>query len=277
MTDPDATPHSERACAQLLSRFLRTPSELIDALAPEGWERSPFRLVFHPTAAQRHAEWESVQRNIESLLGNARAASTELSQEEESGLSMARIQPEREVIELFGYVLWDVFSNNHRVVDQNGTEFDLGSFRASAGFIADEINERYPELRETYDYLDFYMGTIGLDRRADLRPAYRWVFRELFSADYDWKHSFPRLYLISLDEPAELTDPLQYDPSESVRRELENAERRDEVSKFAHELDQLYDEAVDQARHAPPPAIVSAYRDIFGRYPAGWPPRRSDE
>ncbi|CAN5908484.1 hypothetical protein BH11GEM2_BH11GEM2_13210 [soil metagenome] len=45
---------------------------------------------------------------------------------------------EAEVVQLVGLILWDVFSNSHSVVDADGVEFHLGSFRGSAGFIAEE-------------------------------------------------------------------------------------------------------------------------------------------
>ncbi len=47
------------------------------------------------------------------------------------------------MLEFIGMALWDVFSQNHKVIDAAGTAYDLGSFRASAGFIAESINRRY--------------------------------------------------------------------------------------------------------------------------------------
>src|ERR687887_429361 len=77
--------------------------------------------------------------------------------------------PAREMVDLVGLVLWDVFSDNHTVFDADGA-FDLGSFRTAAGFLAEEINVRYRPVGGPRDYLDFYMGTMGIGRRADLGP-----------------------------------------------------------------------------------------------------------
>ena len=38
--------------------------------------------------------------------------------------------------------LWDVFSDSHDVIDADGRELSLGSFRSSGGFLADRLNEQ---------------------------------------------------------------------------------------------------------------------------------------
>lgn len=117
---------------------------------------------------------------------------------------MRPVAAEREVVDLVGLVLWDVFSDNHTVFDGTG-DFDLGSFLGAAGVLAGEINVRYRERGDRRDYMDFYMGTVGLRRRADLTPVYRWVFAGLRAAGCDWRYSFPRIYLVSLEREPEPT------------------------------------------------------------------------
>src|SRR5205814_5615740 len=87
------------------------------------------------------------------------------------------IEVAREVAELVGQCLWDVFSDNHEVVAPDGRVLELGSFRASGGFLADTLNRQTST--ERYDYLDFYLGTIWVAQRADLGPVYRLIFRRL--------------------------------------------------------------------------------------------------
>ena len=154
--------------------------------------------------------------------------------------------PERDAVDLVGRVLWDVFSNNHAVFDERGW-FHLGSFRAAAGFLAEEINVRYRQPGRRRDYMDFYMGTMTSTDRTTPAALYRWVFGGLFAASCDWHYAFPRLHLVSLEwQP----DPnlAQYDPSAAVATE-----------------------------RGPPPTIVQAYREVAGRWPDGWPPTRTDE
>lgn len=210
---------SPEGCDELLDSFLDPPEVLLAALAPEGWERSPLRRVFHPTPEQVEAKTRRIRRNLRSLGGGGsrrRTAETtgEASGEgagtpeplEATGLEAERPDggladgppgsdrpdPWREVVELVGSALWDVFSANHSVVDREGRVCDLGSFRGAAGRIADAIDRRYPELDRTYGYLDFYMGTALVSGRADLRPVYRWIFDRLRGQGWDWHYSFPR-------------------------------------------------------------------------------------
>lgn len=68
-----------------------------------------------------------------------------------------------------------MFSNNHEVFTAGGTVVGLGSFRAAAGFVANFRAQRRSldqPVRETWNYLDFYMGTLGTPGEDDLsRPG----------------------------------------------------------------------------------------------------------
>jgi hypothetical protein len=72
---------------------------------------------------------------------------------------------------LVGLCVWDVFSDNHEGVGRAGRLVDLGSFRATGGFLADYLNALIG--RAEYDYLNFYLGTIRVAQRADLTSVYR--------------------------------------------------------------------------------------------------------
>ena len=256
--------------AELFDRIFRAPEELLAILAPHGWEQSPLLRLVHPTAQQRRDESRALRRCLTALCGKEpeRPAPDDYEFVDDAPL----IDPHREVVELLGRVIWDVFSNNHTVVDDHGNDCNLGSFRGTAGFIADEIVARYSHLSDRYDYLDFYLGSSLSAQRADLTPVYRWVFGVLLNAGCQWRYSFPRLYSFSVAEPPEANKPLDFDPSEAVRQELEAEARRDRHDTLADQLDALDAESVERARRAPPPPIVTAYRDVFGHWPDGWPP-----
>jgi hypothetical protein len=268
--DQDPPRHSDDACTQLLTRLLLPPSDLLTALAPDGWERSPLVLICHPTEEQCRSELESWRRNSSPLRGGIDTSSQ--TDEQTVDVPETPVEPEREVVDLIGAILWDVFSDNHSVVDDHGTEFDLGSFRGSAGFIAESINNTYPSLDRGLGYLDFYMGTWHSARRADLRPVYRWVFSRLREAGCNWRFTFPRVYLFSVGHEPQSDDPLTYDPSEAVRAALEEDERAKATRKLQEDLERSHQDAVEEARNAPPPTIVLAYRDVYGAFPVGWPP-----
>jgi len=57
-----------------------------------------------------------------------------------------------------------------------------------------------------------------------------------------------------------------------VRAELEREKRGEEFRALEEELDRAHEEAVERARRMPPPPTVAAYRDVYGRFPIGWPP-----
>lgn len=179
------------------------------------------------------------------------------------------VEPGREIVELLGRALWDVFSNNHAVVDGDGTAYDLGSFRASAGFIAEAINRGYTALPVRCGYLDFYLGTLLVSHRADLGPVYRWIFSRLQAERCRWLYSLPRFHLVDPGEPGQ--GATEYDPREGVRRDLERDARAREARELRKRLERSHRERLERARHGPLPETVAAYRDIFGALPAGWP------
>ena len=157
------------------------------------------------------------------------------------------LESDRAVISLVGDALWDIFAENHTVFDATGP-YKLGTWRASAGFIADVLNRRYDLYSTGFDYLDFYMGS--LTRQPQLEPIYCWIFTGLKDAGCDWIYSFPRLYLLRLDAHAACDA---------------------EHDSLAEELDRAHEESVLEARSEPLPPTVAAYRTVFGRLPEGWP------
>lgn len=180
-------------------------------------------------------------------------------------------------VELLGRALWDVFSNNHTVLDPEGDACDLGSFRGSAGFIAKAINRFCPELDRRYDYLDFYMGAALVTDGKRLRPVYRWIFERLADRGFDWRYTFPQIYIFGLpggSDAGQGHDPedfLSYDPSDALRDETEREERDRDVRAIREEFRRQNEEAIRRARREPLPPVVAAYRDVYGRLPEGWP------
>ena len=280
----------------------------------EGWEASPLRVAFYPSVDQRYEEAVRMHRNMERMFKKKEGEEDkpdrpEPTREEiEAEHDDTPGDPKRELRELVGMCLWDVFSDNHEVKGPDGRWADLGSFRASAGFIAEWINAKlgHPptdpeeEMRRmmamseammkgdfsalgqreerggepVYKYTDFYMGTQMIAHRTDLSPMYVLIFKRLLRADCDWKYTFPRLSLISFPkQPKEGAEDFEeYDPSAAFAEEEEERERKEETAKLREELDEAYRENVERARDEEPPTTVRAYRDVFGELPEGWPP-----
>jgi hypothetical protein len=197
-------------------------------------------------------------------------------EEIEASFRTTPVDAPREIRELVGQCLWDIFSDHHDVVAPDGRVVHLGSFRGSGALIAEYLNDLPCEV--TYDYMDFYLGTIWVAQRADLTPLYRMIFRRLMQAGFDWTYHFPRLQLVDLRPlrealPAEQqTDWEDYDPSAAYTKHQEEQEHAKHLAEMRDALDNDYREAVEQARQNPPPSTVVAYQSVYGRLPKGWPP-----
>ena len=283
---------TETQCWALFERLFPHGLEdgaVVKELAPEGWDRSPLRLVSHPTAEQVYEESLRIRENLKSLLRKESA-----SPEEEPPLTLDAVRrdmidrapnPLEECADLLGCCLWDVFSDNHEVVTAEGSLVDLGSFRATAGFIADfryRHNDSQEDLGHRGDYIEFYMGTTLVRHRADLTPVYELIFRRMRHIGLSWRYAHPRLYAIDLSSLSDLVgddapEALRYDPTESFWHERQLAERQTELAEFQQNLAEAYRASVQDACHGPPPATVRAFQRVYGQNPDVWPPQVEDQ
>ncbi len=152
--------------------------DVLAEIAPEGWMDSTLHFVFHPTLDQVHWEHVQLHRNMQEWPWRSKDGA----QEPEPSLEDVRatykdspVETEREVRELVAMCLWDVFSNEHDVVDRDGRLVDIGSWRGAAEFLAEQLNHQTSE--SCYIYIDFYMGSFLVSERADLTPVYEMIFR----------------------------------------------------------------------------------------------------
>jgi len=163
---------------------------------------------------------------------------------------------------------------------------DLGSFRAAASFIADfrhRLSHSEARLNERRDYVEFYLGTWIVRHRADLTPVYELIFLRMQQLGLDWRYVPPRLLLVDFRplhealESEKVPEAVRYDPTGNYRRERREAARNAEVAELRRNLDEAYRESVEEAQHDTPPATVRAYQQVYGRFPAGWPPEGEGE
>jgi hypothetical protein len=268
---------------------------LIAELCPDGWEKSPLFACYHPAPEVLYEEHRRFSMNLKSLFvakkrraeKDSPAAPEEPEPTFEEFLAKHPPQPQtitpetaiQEPAELLGLCLWDIFSDNHDVIAADGRIVHLGSFRGSAGMISDFFESSSRDKSGTehrwdgrgYGYLDFYMGTSWVSRRADLTPAYELIFRKLHAVGTDWSYAFPRIHLIDFG-PRESDPDLPYDPSAALQQEAEHKARAEETAKMRKQLDRDVKAAKRKARTAPPPTTVRAYQNIYHRFPrAGHP------
>jgi hypothetical protein len=255
--------------------------DVLDEIAPEGWEQSPLLACFHPSVERVFEERLMFHRNTEGWRQLARKRQGQTIEEQpQPTLEDVRreykpspIKVNEEVTELVGMCLWDVFSDNHDVIAADGRVADIGSFRGASGFLDSYLSRDHDGWKRE-DYLRFYMGTIGISRRADLMPVYAVIFRRLKAMGADWVYHFPELRIVELPSQHDDRAPSApgYSVSQSAVAELNAQRRRAEVQRLRDELEESNARAREEAMDREPPAIVRAYRQVYGRDPRGWPP-----
>jgi hypothetical protein len=253
--------------------------DVLQELAPYGWENSSLVAVFHPSLAQSYEETLRFHRNVAKLRkpNDVQPSRPEPTFDEvASSYRELPIEAERELRELVGECLWDVFSDSHDVVAHDRRVLNLGSFRSSGAFLAEILNRQIGD--DQYDYMSFYMGTIWAAQRADLTPVYRMIFRRLKGRGLDWIYHFPRLHAVDLRPLKEALDQqqgpdwLNYSPSEALAKEEEDKKRDQDLAELRESLDAGYREAIEEALNGPPPTTARAYEEVYGCFPEGWPP-----
>ena len=290
-SDPEAYTFLE----SLFPGGLKDPA-LIAELCPVSWEKSPLFACYHPSPRVRYEESMEWSRNLKRLGLTRRktqaepleTAQTPVDEPEPSFEEYLLENPPTQIVisaqaainepaELLGLCLWDIFSNNHEVIAVDGRIVDLGSFRGSAGVISDFYESLpAPEAADRRDaggcgYMDFYMGSSWLGRRADLTPVYQSIFRRLKALGADWRYSFPRLHLIDCG-PREEDSSAPYDPSTAFQKEAERIAKAAEITEMRRKLDRDLRSAKRKARTQEPPATVKSYQALYGKFPIGWPP-----
>lgn len=232
---------NEQESFDLLERMFPTglrSADLLSALCPRGWQNSSLKQLFEGAR-------ETTQEEDFAKLGY-----------------------------LIGLCLWDILSDNHDLILPDGRVVHLGSFRATAGIIADFVAGECPtDFGAGEGYLEFYLGTWAIKNRTALKPIYQHIFSRLRECDVDWKYSFPRLLVIQFKPQEDQEEHFEnYDPSAAFAAEQKEREENEEYARTQEELEKLHQESIELARSNPPPGTVQAYFEVFGKWPSGWPP-----
>lgn len=258
----------------LLMKLFDALPELEKEIMPNGFSNSGLIHVFHPATEQQYKEHCELEVRLNTLFKKKKEKSEPLETFEEfiKGIHDSPVEEVYEMVSIYGDCLWDIFSNNHTVYNEKLESYHLGSFRGSAGFIADVIDKMNLVPEKTFDYMDFYMGSIWAEQRVDLVPVYEFIFKKLKDKILDWEYSFPRLGLISFNnDKNETTDMKDYDPATSLKKEFENENKKSEIKKLQNDLDNAYNEEFENAKYEKPSQVVRAYYSVYGYWPKGHP------
>jgi hypothetical protein len=266
-------PH--QVCDTLLIELFQSIPELLQKTAPNGFNNSPLVQVYHPLPEQQYKEYRYSQMQVirmQRTLQKRVMAERTKSYSEFVQLEPTPVDEQYEIALIFGKCIWDIFSNNHTVYNEDGGVYDLGSWRDSGSIIADIINRLDLVPGVTFDYLDFYMGHFRTAERADLTPVYEFIFTKLKARELDWEYSFPSVSLIDLDtnENKEETQET-YDATTAVQKQLEQQQKEEELNRLQHKLDESYNKEFEKARYSKPRPEVMAYYNVYGHWPYGHP------
>ena len=256
---------------RILNNIFDNSKTLLELIAPDGWRNSDYIRFFHPTPEQQYEENTAMTKNLNKIARNQTPIEA-YNPDNYPPDDLNNISEEKEFQKVLALSVYDIFSNNHEVYNKDGKVYDLGSFRGSGRFIAEYLNSRNPETNH-YDYLDFYMGTIWIEKRADLLPFYEFIFQILKKEACDWNYCFPRIYLLDLssDETKEIENPVDYKPEEAMANEIERLNRKKESEKFQNELDESFEKEYEEAKYRPLIPIVQAFKNIYNRLPTNHP------
>lgn len=263
--------HGDDDCEKLLKYLIDSPNEILAQLAPDGWKNSPYKLNLYPARKDDSEDVASLNEYIKSLMpksdvGLEHSIFQDFMKEME--IKPKITNPYEEFLDLFGAVLWCIFSNNHEVFDENEYVYDIGSFRGSGGFIADFLNKSYPS-ETSFGYMDFYCADMRFDDDTAL-PLFVLIFEKLKAKNCNWRYSFPKISIISFDKPEEEISLENYDPSKAIEEELAQKQKQVEVQKLRDELDEIYENEREDAKYEAPPLIIRAYQAVYGAFPDGW-------
>ena len=59
--------HSDESCEELLKYLCDSHNQILAFIAPEGWEHSPYKLIYHPTAQKVFEKSLQIHENMSSL------------------------------------------------------------------------------------------------------------------------------------------------------------------------------------------------------------------
>jgi hypothetical protein len=259
---------------ELLKYIFHDSMSLYKKIAPNGWKNSEFVHFFHPTAKQQYEEYIRITENIKRMSKKQEKESEKPDKNEFSEDTLESVKEIEEFLKVLGLSVYDIFSNNHEVTGADGKVFDFGSLRGSGGFIADFFNYHLDNLSHAYDYLDFYMGSIWINERADLMPFYEFIFQKTKDYGCNWKYHFPRFYLINLGKIVgqdKDQKPSEYDPEKAILNDLKQKKEDKETKQMQEELDNSFREEYEEAKYKPPEKVVQAYKNIYGMFPEGHP------
>ena len=90
----------------------------------------------------------------------------------------------------------------------------------------------------------------------------------------NWIFHFTQMNLIDFSNKTNQkpTNLENYNPNEALAQEIKQQEEQMAKDAFKEQLEEINAKQKEDALYKPPPPVVDAYRNVFGKFPMGWPP-----
>ncbi len=277
--------YTDVECHQLFQKMFHdgfVNREIIDILAPTGWENSPLIFAIHPTA-------EMIYKNsVESYDFSQKLFDTSERKEREPMETWEEFlteyvprtdipNTETDIQELVARCVLEVFGESNKVI-KDDKQYYLGEVHEVSQFLVQVVNSISAK---QYDDTDFIMGTVTMGDCCDLTPVYQLIFSRFKQVGCEW--FFGKLDIESLSflehfdvDEGDFYDPIKdspenYNPNMAFEKELEYQKKQKTKAEIIANLERMYEQDKEDALYKPPPSIIQAYKNVFGKLPKGWP------
>src|SRR5580698_7109929 len=125
---------SREECTWILHKIFGDNEAFLNSIAPQGWKNSQYIHFFHPAPEQQLEEYNRISDNLARLSKKTDKAADNEPRKTLSDFQMENLEnlkAREEFIQVLGNATWDIFSDNHEVIAEDGKIYDLGSFRGA--------------------------------------------------------------------------------------------------------------------------------------------------
>lgn len=269
--NPLYTMLSDARCINLYKYLLKHISGLPADIAPDGWENSPYYMLFHETPERAYYKYRKIRANSYKMarrLGEQYTVQPLRSFNDfKRGFTPLPFDPALDTLILYAECIKDIFDRASLVHDgmfntykRQGWGFNKNMLKA--------IKQVFPD--EGYEQQNIFMAATY--EVVDKRPVYRYIFKllKLKNLNYLYQQISAKNFKAILGELEGHMAEIQI---EKILKEKDNGEDRTEeayLESAAKQAKEQHEKRMAAIMRIPP--FVEAYSDVYGNLPENYPP-----
>lgn len=237
--------------------------ELIDTLAPEGWNNSPYHFPFAPVEGEHeilYNSYEVVAQAYKRQFGIGIPKYLEQGRQSADNLHL-EVQTDKNTAELIYLIEFALIQ-----LGESGLLFKHSAPHLLYSIDAYNVEEQTFDIEMAHTHLNIHdFSTISINRarhellyHIDISTLYAEILHEFAQLDYDWRYRNATLEILWLN----------YKVSQQKQQ-------HDENNKQQIHLDKLTKEIARQERKLPPDEVIG-YISTYDKLPIGYPPKLED-